>query len=642
MAKNKRTYKFKSEAQKLLELMIRSVYSNKEVFLRELVSNASDALDRRRFEALTDPDLLGEEELAVRIEADEDARTLTVHDNGIGMSRDGVIADLGTIARSGTQEHLARLAEAAEAGQAATEELIGQFGVGFYSSFMAAERVEVLTRRAGEEGGTRWTSVGEGRFSVEDAERDEPGTSVTLHLRPADPEDGLPDFTAEHVIREAVRHHSDFVRYPVRLKTVRKSGEAAGTVEWATINSQKALWLRPSSEVEDKDYEELYRHLSRDWQPPLHRISLKAEGTFEYSALLFLPETPPYDLFYRDVQWGLRLYVKNVLVVERCEDLLPPWLRFVRGVVESPDLSLNVSREMLQQDRRVAAIRSRITKKVVDACAALKADDEERYGKLWQAFGRVLKEGVLHGGEHAERLQPLLLLASTADSEQLTTLPDYVSRMKEDQEAIYYATGETRAALETSPHLEAFAERGYEVLLLTDPVDELLVGHLTEHDGKPLRSVATGEVTLGSEEEREEAEQAQEERKKASAPLLETLQRHLDDHVKEVRLSGRLRESPACLVGDPDDLTPHLRRLLREQGGEIPAAKRALELNPEHEVFRRLSVVFDEDRGDPRVESFSHLLLGQALLAEGSPLPDPAGFSSRLTELMLQAAERSG
>ena len=638
MTANKKTYAFKSEARKLLDLMVRSVYSEKEVFLRELISNASDALDRRRFEALTDPDLLGSEELEVRLVADAAARTLTVSDNGIGMSRQEVIDDLGTIARSGTQEFLTRMAKAQEAGGEASADLIGQFGVGFYSVFMVAERIDVVTRRAGEEGATRWSSDGAGRFAVEDAERGGPGSTVTLHLRPADPEDGLADFAEEWVLREAVRKHSDFVRHPVRLETVRKSGEAAGSKEWVTLNSRKAIWTRPVDEVSDDDYAEFYRHVSRDWQPPLERISLKAEGTFEYTALLFIPESPPGDLFYRDAQWGLQLYVKGVLVVERCGELLPPWLRFVRGVVESPDLSLNVSREMLQQDRRVGAIRSRIVKKVLDACEAMQKGDAERYGKLWQAFGRVLKEGVLHGGEHADRVRPLLLLPSTNDATAPTTLAAYVGRMPEGQPAIYYALGESRAALEASPHLEALRRRGYEVLLLTEAVDELLVQHLGEHDGHKLQFVADANVDLGEDEEPEEVRVAREARDKEHAPLLETIQRHLGEQITEVRLSARLDDSAACLVGEAGALTPHLRRMLRESGHDVPEDKRALELNPDHPVVRRLQELFEVDRADLRIERSSHLLLGQALLAEGSPLPDPAAFSRRLAELMVDAA----
>jgi len=639
MATNKRSYKFKSEAKKLLDLMVRSVYSNKEVFLRELISNASDALDRRRFEALTDPSLLGDEELRIRLEADADARTLAVADNGIGMTRQEVVDDLGTIARSGTQEFLTRMAEAKEAPEGSSADLIGQFGVGFYSVFMAAERVEVVTRRAGEEGATRWTSVGEGRFSVEDAERDGPGTTVLLHLRPADPEDGLADFAEEWTLREAVRKHSDFVQHPVQLEVEQKEeDEEEPKREWVDLNTRKAIWTRPASEVSDEDYDEFYRHISRDWQSPLDRVSLKAEGTFEYTALLFIPETPPFDLFYREMQWGLQLFVKGVLVLERCEDLLPPWLRFVRGVVDSPDLSLNVSREMLQQDRRVSAIRSRIIKKVLAALEAMQKDDAERWLKLWSAFGRVLKEGVLHGGEHADRLKPLLLLPSTNDAETLTTLTDYVGRMGEDQPAIYYALGDSRAALEASPHLEALKKRDWEVLLLTDAVDELVVQHLGEFEGKKLQSVTSGEVELGDEAEDEAAKEAREKLDDTHAPLLETVGRLLEAHVSKVRLSSRLEDSPACLVGEPGGLTPHLRRMLRETGQDVPDEKRALELNPEHAVVRRLHELFEADRGDARIERFSHLLHGQALLAEGSTLPDPADFSRRLAELMVEVA----
>jgi molecular chaperone HtpG len=628
----KRSYTFKSEARQLLDLMIHSVYSTKEVFLRELISNASDALDKRRFEALSDPSLLPEDDaLEIRLEADAEARTLSISDNGIGMSRDEVVANLGTIARSGTKEFVERM-ESAEKGPSA-DELIGRFGVGFYSSFMVADEVEVLTKRAGTDLAIRWTSKGEGRYSVEPAEREAAGTTVRLHLRQADPDNDLPDFTASHVIRQTVKRYSDYVTHPVRL--------LGAEGEWETVNSMKAIWARPPAEVTEEEHAEFYKHVGHDWNDPLHHLRIKAEGTFEWTALLYIPEAPPFDLYYRDADYGLQLYSHRVLILERCEELLPPWLRFVRGVVESPDLSLNVSRELLQKDRRVAQIRKRVTKKVVDALDTMRTEDAERYLKFWAAFGRVLKEAVPADPESADGLKPLLLFESSADPEALTDLASYVERMPEAQEAIYYITGESRAQAERSPHLEALLERGTEVLFWTDPVDEFLEGGLGEFEGHKLRSVGRGSVELGTDEEREKAESELEAKKTEHASLLEAIQQTLEDHVREVRLSTRLTSSPACLVVEEGDMSPQLQRMLKDVGRDVPGEQKPiLELNGDHAVLAAMQAIYEKDRADPRVADYAHLLLGQAFLAEGSPLPDPAAFAGRIADLMVQARKQ--
>jgi molecular chaperone HtpG len=631
------THVFKSEARELLDLMIHSLYSHKEIFLRELISNASDALDKLRYETLTDEALKGAlatgNEGEIRLEVDKDARTLTLHDSGIGMTRAEVIQNLGTIARSGTREFAQRLKEAREGAPDGNETaaLIGQFGVGFYSAFMAADRVDVVTRRAGtgpDTPATRWSSTGDGTYTVADAERESHGTSVTLHLRAADAENGLPDFTQDYEIRRVVKKYSDFVTWPIRL------GDS-------TLNSQKAIWTRSQSDVTPEEYAEFYKHVAHDWEAPFETMTLKAEGTFEYQALLFVPSRPPFDLYYREQKFGLQLYVNRVLIMERCEELLPDYLRFVKGVVDSPDLSLNVSREILQNDRRVGQIRKRVVKKVLDTLEKVRTEDRSRYAKFWDTFGKVLKEGLAMDPDNADKLKDLLWFQSSADATAPTSLKEYVSRIKEEsgQDAIYYATGESRAVLEKSPHLEAFLAKGYEVLYLTDPVDELLVDHLTEYDGKKLQSVGKGEVELGTETEKLAAEEARKAKQAENATLLTRLQSVLEADVKEVRVSSRLTTSAACLVGDEDDMSPRLERLLKATQGvsELPRQKRILEVNADHPILARMRARFEADANDPVLTDFARLLHGQALLAEGSPLPDPSGFAHLVTELMVRA-----
>lgn len=654
MSAQPEVFQFKSEARQLLDLMIHSLYSNKEIFLRELISNASDALDKLRFEALTRPELRDDEPLAIRIWAEKgDAgRRLHIEDNGIGMSRDEVIENLGTIARSGTKEFAARMAEAraAEAkgdDSPEVESLIGQFGVGFYSSFMAADKVTVVTRKAGDEGATRWVSTGDGTFSVDDAQRDSAGTTITLELRDADDDNGLPDFTAEWVLKQTVKKYSDFVQYPIQLRTERtetptddegeeiEGAEPVTTVEWQTVNSMKAIWARNKSDVSDEEYAEFYKHVAHDWEAPFETIAFKAEGMFAYQALVFVPNRAPFDLFYRDQKYGLQLYVNRVLIKDKADELLPDWLRFLKGVVDSPDLSLNVSREILQNDRRVNSIRKKIVRKTCEALEAIQKDDRDRYVGFWDKFGRVLKEGVTDY-ESKDRVLPLLMFASSADAEKQTTLAEYVARMPEEQDAIYYITGESRAACERSPHIEAFLDKGYEVLFLTDPIDEIMMGHLTDFEEKKLQSVGKGAVELGTDEEKKLAEEARKEKEAAHASLLELIGKALDEHVKEVRLSSRLKSSPVCLVGDEFDMTPGLQRLLEQSGQATKKQKRILELNPDHPVLAKMQALFEADAADPVLADYAHLLHGQALIAEGSPLPDPAAFARRVAELMVR------
>lgn len=627
---------FQAEARQLLDLLVHSVYSNKDSFLRELVSNASDALDKLRLEALRNKDLdVDTSDLHIEIETDKQARTLTVRDNGIGMTRDEVVDLIGTLAKSGTAELRQRLREAKNA--AASEELIGQFGIGFYSTFMVADKVELLTRKAGESAATRWVSSGDGTYSIESVEDAPQGTSVTLHLKPEDAEDGLHDYTSEWKIKELVKKYSDFIAWPIRREVEKRTpateegGEEQVSVETQTLNSRKALWAKSKDEVSDEEYKEFYKHIAHAWDDPLEVIAMKAEGTFEYQALLFIPTHAPFDLFNRDAKVGVQLYVKRVFVMGDCDQLLPHYLRFVKGVVDAQDLSLNVSREILQQDRQIAAIRRRLTKKVLSAVKDIQSERPEDYRTLWTQFGRVLKEGLMSDFDNQETLLRISSFASTHSDEQPTTLAEYVERMKDGQEQIFYATGTSREQLLKSPHLEAFKAKGYEVLLLTDPVDELWVGSVSEFDGKPLQSVAKGEVDLDSEDEKSEAER--EEQEKEFAGLLAWLTETLSDHVKQVRLSTRLTESPACLITDAFGITPALARLYRASGQVVPVSKRILELNPHHPLVTGLQQAHKERGGeDPSLAQTAELLYGAALLAEGDIPEDPAKFAALLAD----------
>jgi molecular chaperone HtpG len=639
-------HQFQAETKRLLDLMIHSLYTNKEIFLRELISNASDALDRLRFEALTDPTLLEEnEKYEIRLETDREARTLSVSDTGIGMSRDEVMANIGTIAKSGTDE-LRKGLEAAVTAQMAAE-LIGRFGVGFYSSFMVADKVVLTTRKGGETTATRWESTADGVYLISEAERDRRGTTVTLYLKPADPELGIEDFTDQWMLSRVVRKYSDFVTYPVIGKYKREESSNDGdsaqelnptiVIEDKILNSMKPIWSRPQSEVSESEYADFYRHISNDWTTPFKTISLKAEGTIEYQALLFIPAQAPYDLFYHGYQGGLRLYAKRVMVMENCAELLPGYLRFVKGVVDSADLPLNISRQTLQQDRHVTQIRKWLTKKALDALEELFEKDYDNYLKLWSQFGRALKEGATSDYENKERILSLLLFQSSADAEKLTTLKGYVGRMKEGQDEIYYLTGESRAVVENSPHLEAFKEKEYEALYLTEPVDELLVQSLWDFEGKKLKSAGKGTLKLGDNQEEKEKDQAELKKKEEeAAELFAAMQKALEGHIKQVRLTNRLVASPACLVGAEMDYSPQMERLLQKGKGGGPRQRRILELNPNHEIFVILRERFRQNKEDEAIVKYAELLLGHALLAEGSEIPEPAKFNRLVVELMLK------
>jgi molecular chaperone HtpG len=620
MSDTTQRHEFQTEVRELLDLMIHSLYSHKDIFLRELISNASDALDKLRFEMLSHPDLTPAGELEIRLEADKDARTLSVHDNGVGMSRDEVVTNIGTIARSGTREFLKAVRD--QKGQIAPE-MIGQFGVGFYSSFMVADRITLVTRRAGETSATRWESTGDG-YTLAEAERESAGTTVTLHLKPKDEEDGLKDYTDDGILKEVVKRYSDFVSYPIKL------GDE-------TLNSMKAIWARRPDEVTEEEHKEFYKHVSHDWNDPLEHISVHVEGTFEARALLYIPSRAPFDLHLRDGgHRGLQLYVKRVFIMDDWRDLLPSYLRFVRGVVASDDLSLNVSREILQKDRQVQAIKRHLVRRTLAAFKEMKEQRPEKYRTFWTEFGAVLKEGMLAFEDGHDKILDLVLAPSTESAEPIA-LADYVKRMKEGQDAIYYMTAATREVGERSPHLEAFRARGWEVLFFTDPVDELWLRMPRELEGKKLVSVTKSDLSLGSEEEKKREEEARKESEESLKDVLLVLRAKLQDQVKDVRLSSRLTESPACLVGDPGDLSPQMQELLRRAGQDVPNVKRVLELNPTHPIVTRLRQLHATDNKDPRLALYAELLYGQAILAEGTPLPDPAAFARRVTELMVQS-----
>jgi len=603
------TLEFQSEARQLLQLMIHSIYSNKDVFLRELVSNASDALDKLRLETYQDKELQADtDDLHIALDLDQAARTLTVRDNGIGMSREEVVALIGTIAKSGTAELLGKLRETKDA--AASADLIGQFGVGFYSTFMVADKVTLVTRRAGTEEGVRWESTGEGTYTIEPADDAPQGTSVTLHLKPEDKEDNLHDYSARATVRSIVKRYSDFITWPIRMAP--ESGE--GDPE--TVNSMKALWARSASDVSEDEITEFYRHVSHDWNAPLETIRLQAEGTFEYQALLFIPSRAPFDLFVREAKRGIQLYVKRVFIMEDCEELVPEYLRFVKGVVDAQDLSLNVSREILQRDRQIQLIRKRLVRKVL---STIKALPEEKYQTFWSEFSRVMKEGLVSDQDNRDAILEICSFPSTHSAEEQTRLSAYVERMKEGQEHIYYLTGESRTSIENSPHMEAFRDKGYEVLVLTDPIDEMWVDG-GGFDGRQFQSIAKGQIDLDSSS-------ADDEHTEEFAELLGWMTTALGDTVKEVRLSTRLTTSPACIVGDDHDLTPQLEKMYRAMGQELPPVKRILELNPGHPLVTGLRAAHAE-RGaqDERLAETAQLVHDLALLAEGGDLPDPATF----------------
>ena len=629
------TLAFHAETTRLLDIVVHALYTRRDVFLRELIANASDALDRLRFEALRRPDLVDASPLEVRVEVDPAARTLTVRDNGVGMSRDEVVNNIGTIARSGTRELIERLRRESDA--AAPPDLIGQFGLGFYASFMVADRVTLVTRRAGERSATQWESEGEGTFRVADIDEAPRGTAVTLHLKPVDADSGMEDYTDRWVLARIVKQYADFVPYPVvydgPVENLGAEGESPAAAP-IVLNSMQPIWTRPAAEIQPAEYTQFYQHVAHDWSEPLLRIAGRAEGHWDYAALVFVPSHAPFDILYHGAEYGLQLYSQRMLIVENCRDVLPRYLRFLKGVIDVGDLPLHVSRQNLQQSHHLGQIRKWLTRKALDALDGLRQQDPGRYAAFWKEFGRVLKEGASEDRANNDTLVPLLLFESTADAAALTTIGDYVSRMPADQRDILYISGESRAVLERSPHLEEFAGRGYEVLYLTDPVDELLVQALGELNGHRLRSVAKGPVAIGTDEERERSAHELEARTQEFGPLLRALEKYTGAHVRAVRLSQRLTSSPACLAGEEYDASPHIERLLMRGKGAGPRQRRVLELNPGHPIVVALLQRAQEAPEDALIPLCGDLLCGYAALAEGSELADPVAFNTRVIELL--------
>ncbi|BCO33242.1 chaperone protein HtpG [Thiohalobacter sp. COW1] len=622
VAAQKETLEFQTEVRQLLNLMIHSLYSNKEIFLRELISNASDACDKLRFEALGDDALFeGETGLRIRVEYDKEARTVTVSDNGIGMNREEVIENIGTIARSGTRQFL----EALSGDKARDANLIGQFGVGFYSAFIVADEVTVTTRRAGlgPEHGVRWVSQGEGEFTIENIDRPSRGTEVTLHLREDEDE-----FLEPFRLRNIIHKYSDHISLPIEMKAEDKD-------EYETVNSASALWARPKSEISDEEYKAFYKHVAHDFEDPLTWTHNHVEGRQSYTSLLYIPQRAPFDLYERERRRGIKLYVRRVFIMDDAEQLMPQYLRFVRGVVDSDDLPLNVSRELLQHNRMIDTIRGASVKKVLGLLENMAKNEPEQYQAFWQQFGMVMKEGPAEDFANRERIAKLLRFASTHNegAEQTVSLDEYIARMQEGQEKIYYISAENHTAARHSPHMEVFRKKGIEVLLLSDRVDEWLVSHLTEYDGKPLVSIAKGDLDLDQledEKDQEEIKQAEGEFK----DILERMQKVLGEEVKEVRVSHRLTDSPSCLVLEENEMAMHLQRVLKQAGHDVPVSQPILEINPTHALVAQLKAEQDEAQfGD-----WTRVLFEQALLAEGGQLEDPAAFVRRLNGLLLKVA----
>ena len=644
----KETHGFQTEVQKLLDLMIHSLYSNKEIFLRELISNAADAADKLRFEALSDDALYeGDGELKVRISFDADARTVTVRDNGIGMTREEIVSNLGTIARSGTRQFF----EALTGDAAKDTQLIGQFGVGFYSSFIVADHVAVTSRRAGRPAseGVRWESGGEGEFTIETTDVESRGTEVVLHLR-----DGEDEFLDRYRLRSIVRKYSDHVSIPILMPGEGKAGDEADdgdadedtdrdsgageAKDEETINAATAMWTRNKSELDDDDYKGFYKHVAHDFEDPLAWVHSRVEGNLEYSLLLFIPARAPFDMWDRNVRRGVKLYVRRVFIMDDAEHLMPAYLRFVRGVIDSADLPLNISREILQENRQIQSIRTGAVKRVLDLLGGMAKDDSDKYAKFWDNFGRVLKEGVVEDSRNREQIAKLLRFASTRDPEdaQSVSLDDYVSRMKDGQKGIYYITADGYRTARNSPHLEVFDKHGLEVLLLADPIDEWLVMHLTEYDDKPLVSVMKGELDLG--DVAAEDEMPEEEKDGDHAPVLERFREALSGRIKDVRATRRLSTSPACLVSEEYEMSRHLERILDAAGQKVDAARPILEINPDHPMVAR----FAAETEASRQQDWANLIFDQALLSEGGRLEDPASFVRRMNELIVALAQDGG
>lgn len=622
---------FKTEVKQVLDLMVHSLYSNKEIFLRELISNGSDAIDKAHYESLTNKEILeGEKDWKVKITADKDTGVLTISDNGIGMTKDEAIKELGTIAHSGTKEFIAAL-QSKEVND--NPELIGQFGVGFYSTFMVADKVTVVSRKAGASGkeGVKWESATDGSFTVEDVEKDKKGTDVILHLKEEEKK-----YLDAWEIKSAVKKYSDFIEHPVVMDIEREQEskldktQKVKVKEEETLNSRKAIWLKNKSDITETEYNEFYKHVSHDFTEPAKVVHYKAEGASEFTSLLYIPSMRPVDIYYKEYKIGLTLYVKRVKIIDHCEELIPPYLRFVKGVVDSSDLPLNVSREILQNNRQVEVIKSSITKKVLDTLSDMKEKEFDKYVGFYNEFGRVLKEGVHMDFSRRETIGELLIFPSTkTEKGKYRTIQEYVDNMKEGQEDIYYITGTSLDETLKSPYLEAFKEKDYEVLIMLEDIDDVIMSSF-EYKGKKFKSAIKGDVTL-DKSEKDEKEKAGKKYKK----LLDLINDRLDD-VKEVRLSGRLKDSVCCLVGDEGEMDPQMEKLLKSMGQDVPERKRILEINPSHPIFEAMNRIFEEDRKSKVLEDYTDILYDQALLLEGSKPKDSAAFAKAISRLMVE------
>jgi molecular chaperone HtpG len=645
MAGSKQTHEFKTEVQQVLNLIINSLYSNQEIFLRELISNASDAIDKLRFKSQTDTDILGNDgEFKIKIRPDSITQTLEISDNGIGMTHDEVMENIGTIAKSGTAGFLEML-EQAQNSEQLTPELIGQFGVGFYSAFMVADKITLTTRaaEAAEDEAVKWVSAGDGSFTIEPTEKASRGTTIILDLKKRAKDDS--DYTDQWQIRRIVKQHSDFVNYPIVMdvekdepladKEIIKDadGKPVGettrkVIKEETLNSMKAIWTKSKDEVSDEEHEEFYKHLAHDWNPPLDRLHMKFEGTTEYSILLYIPSKAPFDLFQPDRKHGIQLYCKRVFIMDDCKELIPEYLRFIKGVVDAPDLNLNVSREILQQDRLVMNIRKNIVKKILDKMAGMEA---ETYAEFYEEFGQVIKEGIYTDHAKKEKIAALARYKTTKSEGKWVSLETYIKNMQEDQKEIFYITGDDANALLNSPHLEQLKEKNYEVLLMTDPVDEWVVQSLTEFDGKPLKSAEKGDLDVNEKEE--------EKQKEDFNSLFGFIKGQLESKVKEVKASARLKESVACLTGDDHDMSAYMEKILKASGQTTPEVKRVLELNMTHPLMDRIKSVYENDRENAALKDYSQMLFDLAVVAEGGKLDNPARFSRQVGDAMAKAME---
>ena len=628
---------FKTEVKQLLDLMIHSLYSHKEIFLRELISNASDAIDKARYEALTNKEIgAAAGEWQIRLTVDKTAGTLTVSDNGIGMTKDEIVQALGTIAHSGTKEFLKSLQDR---DKQANPELIGQFGVGFYSAFMVADRVTVLTKKAGmpDSQGVHWESTADGSFTVAEAEKKGQGTEVVLHLK-----DDEKKYLDEWELRNIVTKYSDYIDHPVVMEVERKKPDAFDkdktiTVrEDETLNSRKAIWLRDKADITESEYFEFYKHISHDFNDPSKVIHYKAEGTSEFTSLLFVPSKVPYGIFFKDFKIGPTLYVRRVQIMDHCEELIPPYLRFIQGVVDSSDLPLNVSREILQSNRQIETIRKSITKKVLDTLADMKKDEPEKYQSFFREFGRILKEGIHYDFSRKEQIADLLLFPSTkTENDKLTTFEEYLGNMPPAQEEIFYITGADRDGIMKSPYLEAFREKGYEVLIMPDEVDDIIMGSLHEYKGKKLKSVIRGDISLDKEKTPEAKESGA-----TLERLLALMKELLKSDVKDVRLSGRLRDSACCLVTDEGGMDPNMEKLMKAMGQDVPVSQKIFEINPAHPIFDAMNAMLDDESKKDLLKEYTDMLYNQALILEGSKPRDPAAFARTVSKLMVESMKQ--